>query len=69
MRFPKKLRLRQGLHRRGHLTIINSIDGGWVVDWDAQIVGRVGQEESYVMDRSVLTTKQILDWTGFDPTK
>jgi len=66
MKFPKKLQIRSGLSRKGYIKIINSIDGGWLVDWDAQIVGREGQEESYVMDRSVLTTKQILDWTGME---
>lgn len=61
-----KLPLIQGARWHGHLTILQRRGDDYVVDFDA--VDPSAREERCVMDRAVLTPKQLLDWTGWRET-
>ena len=60
---PKKLPLLPGVKWTGYLTILGLRDADYLVEFDA--VDPKAREERYVMDRTVLTPKQLFDWTGY----
>lgn len=58
----KRLPLLKGLRWEGHLRLLQPQDGGYVVAFNA-FEPATGQ---YVYDQTVLTHKQLKDWTGVD---
>jgi len=59
----RKLKILPGKRWQGTMAIGPEVCGGYVVDFDATIVGATHGEQ-WVGDRAVLTAQQIEDWTG-----
>lgn len=69
-KYPIKLALLASASREGWINIVGKHqEGGWIVDWDAQIKSMRDVECGYVLDRCVLTTEQVRQWTGVDLNK
>lgn len=62
-KLPMKLDLLPGLRWAGHLTVLREHEDGYAVEFDA--TDAKATTERYVMDRTVLTAKQLCDWTGW----
>lgn len=60
-RFPMKLPLLPGPNK-GKLIVEGPRDGGWLVQYDVET-----PEGRWVYDRAVLTTEQLVRWTGVSP--
>lgn len=67
---PLKLKLLPNLRWRGHLTVVDRTEAGYVVHFDAEIVRyNAGAEPicgGHVYDCTTLTPKQLKDWTGYE---
>jgi len=68
-RFPLTLPLLPGLRWKGKLKVSARCQDGYPVAFDAEI-NRPEPEvrnhpERYIFDRTVLTAKQLKDWTGW----
>ena len=65
---PNKLALLPGLRWEGSLRIISKEpNGDYAVEFDA-VAPKADTQERYVFDRTVLTAKQLKDWTGWEET-
>lgn len=70
--FPRTLRIRDGLSRKGKLQVIGPDPDDperWVVKWEAQTVPKEPLKSmwsQWVYDCESLTSKSIADWTGID---
>jgi len=63
----RRLPLKEGLRWKGWLNVGERVDGGYVVDWDAEDTRwQPGQHERFIMDRCVLSADRIEEWTGVD---
>ena len=66
MSFPMKLKIRSGLRWRGSLTVIERRgDDGYLVQFDAEVVGASAGSARHVYDRALLSAAQLVDWTGY----
>lgn len=63
--YPVRLPLLDGLRWQGHLTINARDAEGFAVAFDAK--DPKGDYERFIFDRTVLTAKQLREWTGVDP--
>jgi hypothetical protein len=59
------LTLLPGLRWTGKLVVLGAHADGWLVDFDAEDPS-ASADYRHVLDRAVLSTKQVRDWTGVD---
>jgi hypothetical protein len=59
-----KLKIKPGLKWKGHLRIIASDSDSYIVQFDAESTDP-GVEFKFIYDRTVLTPRQLEDWTGY----
>lgn len=62
-KIPNKLKLLPGLRWSGELKILAERRDGYTVQFNAQ--GIDSGAVQYIYDRTVLTAKQLKDWTGW----
>lgn len=62
-KMPNKLKLLPGLRWKGELQILEKRKGGYCVGFNAE--GMDSGQKQYIYDRTVLTAKQLKDWTGW----
>lgn len=62
-RIPHKLELLPGLRWKGSLSVVQRDGKKFVVQFNAQ--GIDSGAVQYIYDRTVLTAKQMKDWTGW----
>lgn len=67
-RLPHTLPLKSGLKWRGKLKVERRQDGGYLVAFDAE-APNAHPNERQVYDVTVLSPKQLEDWTGWSETK
>jgi hypothetical protein len=63
----RTLKLLPGLKWSGKMHVTGKVDGGYLVEFDAE--GRANSRERYIYDRAVLTAQQIEEWTGINLDK
>lgn len=64
----RKLKLLPGLKWSGSLTILASDPRGYTVAFNA-VNPTADPRERYVYDHTILTEKQIVEWTGVNPSR